>query len=176
MILSASRRTDIPAHYADWFWNRIEAGSVLVRNPVNPRQISRISLDPALVDCIVFWSKDPAPLLATLPALAERGYPYLFQFTLTPYGPSLEKNLRPKREILHTFRCLSRMIGPERVHWRYDPVLLNDTCTPDWHKAAFASLCRALSGYTRACTISFLDGYGKLRPMLQRGCSARFSR
>ena len=84
MIISASRRTDIPAYYPDWFYNRIREGYVCVRNPMNFHQVSRISLSPDVVDGIVFWTKNPLPLMPRLEEL--RAYPFYFQFTLTPYG------------------------------------------------------------------------------------------
>ena len=84
MILSASRRTDIPNYYSDWFLNRIKEGYVYVRNPMNPRQVSKITLSPEVVDCIVFWTKNPKPMLMKLDALGA--YAYYFQFTLTGYG------------------------------------------------------------------------------------------
>lgn len=86
MIVSVSRRTDIPCRHSEWFMNRIRAGYVVVRNPMNHGQISRIPLSPETVDGIVFWSKDPAPLMPYLKELSDRGYRYYFQFTLTPYG------------------------------------------------------------------------------------------
>ena len=81
MILSASRRTDIPNYYIDWFLHRVQEGFVYVRNPINPHQISRISLSPSVVDCIVFWPKNPENMLPHLGELAA--YPYYVQFTLT---------------------------------------------------------------------------------------------
>lgn len=95
MILSASRRTDIPAYYSEWFLNRMKEGFLYVRNPMNPHQISRIDLSPEVVDCIVFWTKNPADMMGRLGAL-ER-YPYYFQFTLTGYGKDMEPNLPDKR-------------------------------------------------------------------------------
>lgn len=88
MILSVSRRTDIPAFYSDWFYNRIREGYACVRNPMNRHQVSKIRLSPDVIDCIVFWSKNPAPMLPRLGELAD--YMYYFQFTVTPYGRELE--------------------------------------------------------------------------------------
>ena len=121
MILSVSRRTDIPAFYADWLFHRLRAGFVCVRNPVNPRKISKIQLSPDVVDGIVFWTKNPAPMLPRLQELKR--YAYYFQFTLTPYGKDIEPNLPVKLKLMSAFRRLSDQIGPERVIWRYDPIL-----------------------------------------------------
>ena len=84
MILSVSRRTDIPNYYSEWFMNRIKEGFLYVRNPMNPHQISRIDLSPDIVDCIVFWTKNPANMIDKLDFLKD--YAYYFQFTLTGYG------------------------------------------------------------------------------------------
>ena len=91
MIISASRRTDIPAFYSRWFFNRLREGYVLVPNPYNPRMVSRVSLKPAWIDCIVFWSKNPAPMIGELDQLGD--YKYYFQFTLNPYGREIERKL-----------------------------------------------------------------------------------
>ncbi len=163
MILSASRRTDIPCCHALWFMNRIREGFVLTRNPMNPSQLFRFSLSPDIVDCIVFWTKDPANLMPYLDELDERGYQYYFQFTLTPYGPDLEKFLRPKAGIQHTFLSLSQRVGKNRVVWRYDPIVLSSQFNIDYHKTQFFRLCQLLSPYTDTVTISFLDLYPKLK-------------
>ncbi|WP_457791248.1 DUF1848 domain-containing protein [Anaeromassilibacillus sp. SJQ-5] len=169
MILSASRRTDIPAFYGNWLMNRLRAGFLLVRNPRNPRQVSRIDLSPENVDCIVFWTKNPAPFLSRLSELDARGIPYYFQFTLTPYGPELEPGLPDKSAVADIFRRLADRLGTHRVLWRFDPILLN----ADWDVPrildAFARLCRRLAGYTEQCTISFLDVYAKVRPAVRSG-------
>jgi hypothetical protein len=160
MIISASRRTDIPAYYTDWLLNRIHERYVCVRNPMNIHQISKISLDPDSVDCIVFWSKNPKPMLAKLQYIQEYGY--YFQFTLNPYHRDIEVRLPYKREILETFKKLSDLIGPQRVIWRYDPVLLNKTYTVSYHIDQFGEFAEKLSGYTEKVTFSFIDFYKKI--------------
>ncbi len=157
MIISCSRRTDIPAFYSDWFVNRLREGYVLVRNPMNAKQIRRVSLAPSDVDCIVFWTKDPSPMLDRLQLL--KGYNYYFQFTLTPYGKDIEPHLPPKAEIVDTFIKLSDKIGKKRIIWRYDPILLSASITIDYHLERFHDLARQLSGHTERCMISFLDMY-----------------
>ena len=130
MIISASRRTDIPAYYPDWFYNRIREGYVCVRNPMNFHQVSRIDLSPDVVDGIVFWTKNPLPLMSRLEEL--RAYPFYFQFTLTPYGKDVEPGVPSKNDIiLPAFQELSRRIGPERGIWRYDPILFTNRYTMD---------------------------------------------
>lgn len=158
MIISASRRSDIPTYYAQWFFNRIKEGFVLVPNPMNIHQVSRIKLTPDVVDCIVFWTKNPAPMLNRLDELKE--YLYYFQFTLNSYGREIEENIPSKNdEVIHTFKTLSDKIGSQRVIWRYDPILLNDTYDINYHLNYFEKLARKLNGYTQKCTISFVDFY-----------------
>ena len=156
MIISASRRTDIPAYYSDWFINRVKAGYVLVRNPRNPRQVSKINLLPDVVSGIVFWTKNPKKLMKNLSDLSD--YTYYFQFSLTPYGRDIEPNLPSKTdELLQTFKQLSTMIGSNRVIWRYDPILINEKYTSDYHFRAFETIAQELSGFTKKVIISFID-------------------
>lgn len=157
MIISCSRRTDIPAFYSDWFFNRLLTRDVTVRNPVNPKQVRRVSLAPEDVDCIVFWTKDPAPMLDRLALL--KNHPYYFQFTLTPYGPDIEPNLSPKAKIIDTFLRLSDKIGAHKVIWRLDPILLSKKIGIDFHIKRFYEVARRLDGYTQQCVISFIDMY-----------------
>jgi len=162
MILSVSRRTDIPNYYSDWFYQRVKEGYCYVRNPMNARQISKISLSPEVVDCIVFWTKNPAPMMARLPEL--KAYRYYFQFTLTGYGRDVEPGVPHKKEVvIPTFQSLSREIGKERVIWRYDPILFTEKYTMEYHLSAFAQIAEALCGYTDKCVISFVDIYAKNR-------------
>lgn len=159
MILSASRRTDIPAYFSDWFYNRVKEGFVFVRNPMNPKQVSKVPIHVDVVDCIVFWTKNPLQMLARLAEI--KNYPYYFQFTITPYNQELERNVPNKKNIFDTFKKLSGTIGPQRIIWRYDPILLSTDINIDYHKKYFESICKALSGYTHTCTLSFIDFYKK---------------
>lgn len=159
MIISASRRTDIPAFYSEWFLNRIKAGFVDVRNPMNHRQISRIPLNTDVVDCIVFWSKNPLPLLSKLNQLS--GYKYYFQFTINPYDISIENNVSKKTSIISTFKKLSDLIGPDRVVWRYDPILMTEKIDTLYHLKYYEEIASRLENYTHRCVISFVDLYKK---------------
>ena len=160
MILSVSRRTDIPNYYSNWFLNRIKEGFLYVRNPMNTHQISRIDLSPDVVDCIVFWTKNPADMIEKLKYLED--YVYYFQFTLTGYGKHMEPNLPNKREeLISTFRTLSEKTGKEKVIWRYDPVLISDRYTMDYHLKAFEEIASSLADDTDKVVISFVDLYAK---------------
>jgi Domain of unknown function (DUF1848) len=159
MIISVSRRTDIPAFFAEWFMNRIREGFVCIRNPFNPRQVRKISLQPKDVDCLVFWTKNPANLFPYFAQLSA--YNFYFQFTLTPYDQLLEPGLPPKPYLIELFKELSRKLGKERVIWRYDPIVISQDMPVTFHTSAFAAMATALHGYTRRCVISFLDMYKK---------------
>lgn len=159
MILSASRRTDIPSYYGEWFVNRLRDGYVLIPNPYNPRRLSRLRLSPETVDLIVFWSKNPAPVLPWLDAVSELGYPFYFQYTLTPYGRSWEPGLPEVSQRLETMLTLSRRLGKGRVVWRYDPIIVEDHFPPAYHAEQFNMLCRRLTGAVDTCVISFADRY-----------------
>ncbi|MCR4740063.1 MAG: DUF1848 domain-containing protein [Lachnospiraceae bacterium] len=162
MIISASRKTDIPAYYSEWFINRIREGFVYSRNPLNAHQVSRIPLDPEVIDCIVFWTKNPIPMLKWLDELKD--FKYYFQFTLTGYGKDMEANLPDKKEkLIPAFKELSDKIGSEKVIWRYDPIAFNEKYTPEYHLRACESIAKALKGYTEKCVISFVDVYQKIQ-------------
>lgn len=163
MIISASRRTDIPAFYGEWLLNRLREGSVLVRNPFNPHQVSRVSLDPEAVDCLVFWTKNPAPLLARLAEIERLGHRFYFQYTLTACDRSLEPHLSAKAERIATFRTLAERLGPERVLWRFDPILFTRSQGLELLLREFSDLAAKLRGHTRQCTVSFLSLYAKCR-------------
>lgn len=160
MILSVSRRTDIPNYYSEWFFNRLKDGFLYVRNPMNFHQISEIKISPDVVDCIVFWTKNPLPMMERLDEL--EAYNYYFQFTLTGYGNDVERNLPNKKTlVIPVFQELSNRIGKEKVVWRYDPIFFSNRYNVQYHLKAFRSIAEALSGYTEKCVISFLDIYPK---------------
>ena len=159
MILSASRRTDIPNYYSDWFFNRLQEGFLYVRNPMNAHQISKIDLSPDVIDCIVFWTKNPRNMMNRLEEL--QGYDYYFQFSITGYGKDVEPNIPDKKEvIIPTFVELSKQIE-KKVIWRYDPILLSERYTIEYHLKAFEVIASKLSGYTERVIISFVDLYTK---------------
>lgn len=167
MIISASRRTDIPAFYPRWFINRIRAGFCEAPNPFNRQQISRISLLPEDVEVIVFWTRNPRPLFPYLSELDERGYRYYFQYTLLGYPPQIDAHCPPLQASLSTFGELAQRIGPERVIWRYDPIVLSQATPPAYHRDAYSRLARALDGSTHRSVISLLDDYPKIHSRLQ---------
>jgi len=159
MILSASRRTDIPSFYGEWFVNRLREGYVLIPNPYNPHRLSRLCLSPETVDLIVFWSKNPAPMLPRLDAVSALGYPFYFQYTLTPYGQAWEPGLPEVSRRLDTMLTLSRRLGKGRIVWRYDPIIIEERFPPVYHAEQFERLCRRLEGAIGTCVISFADRY-----------------
>ena len=174
MILSVSRRTDIPWFYSQWFYERVREGYVLVRNPFYARQVSRVPIRPDVVDCMVFWTKNPIPMMDELEILEP--YPYYFQFTLTGYGRDVEPRLPDKRKVLiPAFQKLAKKLGPDRMVWRYDPVFINSRYTVSYHLKAFGEIARALEGCTDQVVISFLDFYRGMKSLwesLERHCRA----
>lgn len=161
MIISASRRTDIPAFYTPWFMNRIREGFLLTRNPFNANQISRVSLDPNDVDVIVFWTRNPSMLMKHLPELSS--YNYYFQYTITGYPKVLEKTVPRPHRAIKTFIALSDLIGAEKVIWRYDPILLSNEVDIHEHKRLFEKIASLLEGKTKRVVISFADFYKKTK-------------
>ena len=161
MILQTGLRTDIPAFYTPWFLRRLQEGFVLSRNPYNPRQITRYRLNPAVVDCIGFCTKNPAPMLPHMDKLAGFGQHWFV--TITPYGPDVEPHVPLKEQVIADFRRLSADLGPRCVTWRYDPILLTESYTIERHLADFAAMCAQLSGATDTCVFSFIDLYEKVK-------------
>jgi DNA repair photolyase len=167
MIVSASRRTDIPAFHAGWFMDCLRRGLVEVKNPYNPEQVSKVSLLPGDVESIVFWTKNPAPLLEHLSEIEKIGHRYSFLFTLNDYPKDLEPNVPPLDERIDSFIELSGKIGPRRVAWRYDPIILSDKTGHEYHRRAFESLCEKLGPHTRRVIVSLIDYYKKTKRNLK---------
>lgn len=166
MIISASRRTDIPNYYYEWFTNRLKERFVLVRNPMNHSQISKIDLSPEVVDCIVFWTKNPESMLNRLESLQD--YNYYVQFTVTSYGRDIEPGVPSKWDkVLEAFKRLSEKIGPEKVIWRYDPILLTKAYSMQYHMEYFEKTAQQLAPFTEKCVFSFMDYYVSIRTNLK---------
>lgn len=155
-IISASRATDIPAFFSKWFRNRLIAGYMRWTNPFNANQVQYVSFQKTRV--IVFWSKNPKPLLGYLPEIDAKGINYYFQFTLNDYEKEgLEPNVAPLAQRVETFKTLAKRLGKERVIWRYDPLMLTDTLTVDVLLDRMVHVANLLHGYTEKLVISFAD-------------------
>lgn len=161
MILNTGSRTDIPAYYSDWFYNRIKAGYVLSRNPYDPSRITRYLLNPEVIDVIVFCTKNPRPMLDRISLLAD--YDTFWFVTITPYGEDIEPYVPSKDQVIDSFRRLAELTGSRRMSWRYDPVLITDRYSIAYHIEQFGRMAEALSGYTDQCVVSFIDLYEKTK-------------
>lgn len=158
MILNVSGRTDIVAFYSKWFMNRYNEGFVDVRNPFNPKMISRINFKD--VDLIMFCTKNPIPMLKYLKDINK---PVIFHVTLTPYKNDIEPNVPNKNNVIEAIKEISKIIGKENVVVRYDPVFLSDKYNLEYHKKVFEKLCLLLDGYIQKIIISFIDDYQNVR-------------
>jgi hypothetical protein len=162
MVISASRRTDIPAFYTDWFIKRLEQGHVMFRNPFQYHTIYKYTLTKETVEFIVFWTKNPLPMIPHLHYLHDCGYPYYVLFTLNPYGPAVEPRIPSLHQRIDTFIRLCELTGPMRVIWRYDPIIINPSMDFHFHTEYFREIASALQGYTKRCITSFFAPYKKV--------------
>ena len=161
MILNTGNRTDIPAFFSDWFFNRIQEGFVCVRNPYFPHQVTKYILDPQAIDIICFCTKNPKPMLSRLDLIKD--YKQFWFVTITPYNQTIEPYVPNKNEIIRSFIELSKKIGSHCIGWRYDPIFLNDYYTIEYHLRIFEKMYQKLTGYTHQCVISFIDLYQKTK-------------
>jgi DNA repair photolyase len=155
VIISASRSTDIPAFYAKWFFNRLTKGYCVWYNPFN-QQPMYISFKNCKV--IVFWTKNPEPIIPYLPELDKRGIHYYFQVTLNDYEKEgFEPNVPSVAKRIETFKQLSLLIGKERVIWRFDPMIVTPQLTPRMLLTKIWHIGNELKGYTDKLVFSFVD-------------------
>ncbi len=167
MIINTGNRTDIPAFYSQWFFNRVKAGYVLARNPYAPRQVTRYRLDPQLVDCLCFCTKDPRPMLNRLEEI--RDFHQLWFVTITPYGREIEPHVPEKSQVMESFKALSEIVGKHSVVWRYDPIFISPRYSVEFHCETVARMAAELHEYTDTCIISFLDQYAKTKRNFPEG-------
>ena len=158
MILSVSSRTDIVAFYTEWFMNRYKEGFVDVRNPFNPKLISRIYFKD--IEAILFCTKNPIPIINYLKDITK---PIIFQVTITPYKKDIEPNVANKKDIIESVKRISKIIGKDNIFIRYDPIFLSDKYNLEYHKRAFLKLCKLLNGYVNKIIVSFIDDYKNVR-------------
>ncbi len=161
MIINTGCRTDIPAFYSKWLINRIKEGYVYVRNPYYPSQVTKYRLNPDVVDCLEFCTKNPEPMIKYLSDLDKYGQ-YWF-VTITPYGEDFEPNVPNKEEVIKSFKTLSEHVGINCIGWRYDPIFINNEFDIYKHIEEFEKMAEKIKGYTNGCTISFLDIYEKVK-------------
>lgn len=161
MILNTGSRTDIPAFYSDWFYNRIKEGYVLSRNPYYPTQITKYLLNPEVIDAIVFCTKNPFPMLDRISLLSA--FDMFWFVTITPYGRDIEPCVPPKKLVIQHFQKLSEIIGKKRISWRYDPIFITEKYSVDYHIEQYRQMAKSLSEFTDQCVISFIDLYEKTK-------------
>ena len=161
MIINTGSRTDIPAFFSEWFFNRIREGYVCVRNPYNPQQVTRYRLDPEVVDVLSFCTKNPGPMLGRLHELDA--FRQFWHVTITPYGRDIEPGVPAVNKVIEDFRKLSEIVGKRAMSWRYDPVFLLKEYDVEFHKNAFEQMAGKLAGSTEQCVVSFIDLYEKTK-------------
>ena len=161
MILNTGLRTDIPGFFSEWFYNRIDEGFVYVRNPYAKNQIYSYRLDPELIDCIVFTTKNPRPMFRNLEKIDK--FNQYWHITITPYGKEIEPNVPPVDEVINSFKFLSERLGKEKVTLRYDPIFISEKYSLEKHMESFDYILDYLSDYTTEAIISFIDLYEKTK-------------
>ena len=168
MIISASRRGDIPAFHSAWFMDCLRRGEVVTANPYRPKQIRVVDLRRSAVAAFVFWTRDPRPLMKHLDEIDDRGYPYYFLITLTGYPRFLEPGSPGLAPALSFFAALAARIGRKRIVWRYDPVIFSAATGCDFHRENFLKLAGMLAPFTFRVIVSFFDPYRKALQRLKK--------
>lgn len=156
MIIHTGARTDTVRFYTDWLLRRFEEGYVLSRNPMFPTHVSHLRLDPHLVDCVVFCSKDYQPILDRLHRITDE-YNTFFFYTITAYGDDVEPQAPSIDDSIGTLLRLEQQVGAQRIAWRYDPVLLTRRYTVERHLETFDAMAARLVGHVDRCVFSFVE-------------------
>ncbi|NCD41393.1 MAG: DUF1848 domain-containing protein [Bacteroidia bacterium] len=160
-IISVSRRTDIPAFYADWFLNRLDEGIVGWENPFGGQKYL-VSLKREDVLAFAFWSKNYRPFLNVVKEVKKREYPCLFNYTITGLPKIFESEVVEVDDAIDSFREVSALFSPSHIGWRYDPILISDQTGSQYHYDRIEYIASRLAGYTDRCFISFAVQYGKV--------------
>lgn len=160
-VISVSRRTDVPAFYGEWFMRRVRAGEAGYVNPFGGRPCA-VSLRPGHVLCFVFWSKNFEPFEPCLEALDRAGFSFYLHFTITGHPRELEGGVPDWQRAAAAARRLAARFSPDRVLWRFDPIVFSSITPPESVMEMFAALARALDGSTRRCYFSFAQSYAKV--------------
>ncbi len=159
MIISVSRRTDILRFHGEWFGKAVRRGFTKVVNPCNPKQTRMVSLEKEDAEAFVFWTRDPRPSLGIMKRLDKAGYPFCMMISFTNYPEALESDVPELETALSIFREANGTFGSERVILRYDPILLSNFTTPEFHLKNFELICTTFSPFTRRIITSLFDPY-----------------
>lgn len=158
MIISTGLRTDIVNHFSFWLFERFREGYVFSRNPLFPKIVKKYRLTPDLVDAVVFCSKNYAPALDRMHEITDR-YRTFFHYTITAYGKDAEPNIPDEETRIKTLIALSRMVGKERIVWRFEPVFFSEEYPPERIADCFARIASRIGPYVRECVIGFLEPF-----------------
>ncbi|MBL7086328.1 MAG: DUF1848 family protein [Candidatus Cloacimonetes bacterium] len=168
MIISVCRRTDIPAYYSEWFYNRINDGYCVVPNPMNYKNVSFVDLTPKAVTAFVFWTRNPIPLWKNIKIIDELNFKYYFLFTLNNYPITYESYNPPLESTISIFKKIASKIGNSKVIWRYDPIIITDDMNFNFHTHNFNLIASKLKGFTRRVVISIVKDYRKTLRKMKR--------
>ena len=155
-------RTDMIQYYSQWLENRFNEGFLYTRNPAYPTTVQKIILDHEHIDAIVFTSKNYEPGLKLIEKL-DKEFPCLYHYTITAYGKDIEPGVPSIMKSGETLFKLSDIVRPEKIFWRYDPVLLTEKYTLDYHKDIFSFLCEILNDRINRCIYSYVNLYEKTK-------------
>ncbi len=159
-VISASRRTDIPAYHGRWLLARLAEGRCEVRQPFSGA-LREVDLRPAAVLALVMWTRDPRPLLDELEGLVARDYPFVMLVTVNAYPAWMEPGAPDPAALVEALRGIRSAFGPAAVVWRYDPIVLTSVTPPQWHVQQVERLAAQLAGVADECVTSFVDLYRK---------------
>ena len=166
-VISASRRTDIPAFHSRWFMNRMRAGYAEVVSPFGGGRY-RVSLATEEVIAIVFWTKNAGPILGHLGELKDLGHCFTFLYTINAYPTSIEPGVPEQSHTISVLSAMAKQFPDAIIRWRYDTIVLTEKLDRQWHEKNFRNLCRELAPFTSECIFSFCDYYRKTIANMQR--------
>ena len=162
MIINTGSRRDTVQYYSEWLLKRFKEGFVYSRNPLFFNKVTKYELNPEVVDCVIFCSKNYEPMLERLHEITDRFNTY-FYYTITAYGKDIEPNVPSIEDSIETLIKLSEIVGAKRIAWRYDPILLTEKYTKNRHYETFDYMSEKLSPYIDRCIFSFVEMYKKLK-------------
>lgn len=162
MIINTGLRTDIIHHYSDWLFRRFREGFAYSRNPIFPNKVTSYELSPEKVDAVVFCSKNYAKALPRIHEITDRFRTY-FYYTITAYGKDVEPDIPSIDESIQTLIVLSKIVGKQRVAWRYDPVLITKKYTADCHFETFEYILSRIHARIDRCIFSFVEMFAAIQ-------------